>query len=166
MVRCLDRSKVEPPRPHLRVTVVALMVLIGSGCSASGFTPAPFNPAHDACAFCRMVGSDGRSAGQIVAPGEEPRFFDDIGCLRDYLRRGDVLSSAAAYVVDHRSGVWIDAAQATYTRQAALPTPMGSHLIAHESPASRDADPAAAGGAAAAVSDVFAGLALPRGGRE
>ncbi len=33
-----------------------------------------------------MAVSSARFASQIVAPGEEPRFFDDLGCLAAYLR--------------------------------------------------------------------------------
>ena len=40
---------------------------------------------QDACAHCRMVIVSQATAAQIAAPGEEPRFFDEIGCLRDYL---------------------------------------------------------------------------------
>ena len=93
-----------------------------------------------------MAVSNARFAAQIVAPGEEPIFFDDIGCLRDYLQQRGARRRAAAFVADHRTSAWVPAAAAVFTQVPALETPMGSHLIAHATPASRDADPDARGG--------------------
>jgi copper chaperone NosL len=94
-----------------------------------------------------MAVSSPTFAAQIVAPGEEPLFFDDLGCLVTYLgQHPSVDARAVAYVADHRTRAWVPAAGATITRVDGLGTPMGSHLIAHASPASRDTDPAARGG--------------------
>jgi len=51
-----------------------------------------------------------------------------------------------AYVADHRTSEWVPAAAAIFTSVAGLDTPMGSHVIAHASPSSRDADAAARAG--------------------
>jgi copper chaperone NosL len=97
-----------------------------------------------------------------VAPRQEPLFFDDLGCLRGYLKLSGTVSPAAViYVTDHRTGRWIPADRAVYTRHEAVPTPMGSHLIAHESVESRDADPDARGGTAVSIPDVFIGVPVP-----
>ncbi len=82
------------------------------------------------------------TAAQIAAPGEEPRFFDEIGCLRDDLGAATLPQGAMVYVADHRTGAWLDARQAVFTRTS-LSTPMASGLLAHADAASRDADPAA-----------------------
>jgi copper chaperone NosL len=112
-----------------------------------------------------MAVSDPRFAAQLVAPSEEPRFFDDIGCLRDYLAATRSRSQGgAAFVADHRTKAWVPAARAAYTRVPALETPMGSHVIAHADAASRDADPDAAGGSPLTPAEVF-GPAGPPGGR-
>ena len=96
-----------------------------------------------------MTVSSARFASQLVAPGEEPRFFDDLGCLAAYLgEHASLPPGAIAYVADHRSGEWVPAATAVYTRVPGLETPMGSHVVAHASAASRDGDPAATGGTA------------------
>jgi copper chaperone NosL len=102
-----------------------------------------------------MSVSEQRFAAQLVARGEEPLFFDDIGCLRDHLRReGELPEDTVAYVADHRTGSWVPAAAAVYTRISGE-TPMGSHLIAHESARSRASDPAAGGGAPVPASDIL-----------
>jgi copper chaperone NosL len=93
-----------------------------------------------------MIVSDPRLAAQIVTPAEEPRVFDDLGCLRDYLTASPIARDAVVYVADHHTGDWVRASDAVFTRVAGATTPMGSHLLAHASAASRDADPQARGG--------------------
>jgi copper chaperone NosL len=93
-----------------------------------------------------MAVSDARFAAQLVAPREEPRFFDDLGCLRDFLASSRAPRGAVAWVADHRTGAWVRAASAAYARVPGLATPMGSQLVAHQDAASRAADRAAAGG--------------------
>jgi len=111
-----------------------------------------------------MVGSTGRVAAEIVAPGEEPLFFDDIGCLRTYLAGTPSLARGSrAFVVDHRTGSWIEAGDALYTENAGVDTPMNSHLLAHESIGSRNADPEAGAATPRPASDVFKGVPLPDG---
>src|SRR4029453_5083746 len=87
-------------------------------CSPSGPpAPAPLETANEACRHCRMMVSDAHFAAQLVAPGEEPLFFDDVGCLRDYLREHAKESAGfTAYVADHRTRAWILKDRAAYTR--------------------------------------------------
>ena len=138
-----------------------LAALAAGACSAPG--PAPLDTRNDTCSWCRMAVSDGRFAAQLVVPGDDPRFFDDIGCLADYLRaKRDLRKGTLAYVADHRTKAWLEAGAAVYTRFDALETPMGSHLIAHSDAASRDADLDARGGAPVSSADVFGPSGLPR----
>lgn len=90
-----------------------------------------------------MMVSDQRTAAQIVAPGEEAIFFDDLGCLSSWLGKQPRAPGATIYVADHRTREWVPADKAVFTRAPELQTPMGSHLIGHASEASRDQDPAA-----------------------
>jgi copper chaperone NosL len=105
-------------------------------------------------------------AGQIVAPSEEPRFFDDIGCLARYVKESQTLpEGAVAFVADHRTREWVRADAAHYTLVASLATPMGSHLVAHRDAASRDADPEARAGAPRSSVEVFGPAGPPGGAR-
>ncbi|HEX6837120.1 MAG TPA: nitrous oxide reductase accessory protein NosL [Polyangia bacterium] len=123
-----------------------LLFALVAGCGFGRATPAALDTSgQEACAFCRMAIVDGSTAAQLVAPGEEPRFFDDLGCLRSYLADHELPKKAVVFVADHRTRAWVPLAQAVYARQPALETPMGSHLIAHVSVGSRDADAAARG---------------------
>jgi copper chaperone NosL len=148
----------------MRHRLAALALALAAGCTRGPPGPAPLDTRTDACAHCRMAVSDARFAAQVVAPREEPRFFDDVGCLREWLRvGGGPPRSAVAYVADHRTKEWVRAASATYTRVPALETPMGSHLVAHRDAASRDADGAVAGGTPLPAAAVFAPLLPPDG---
>jgi copper chaperone NosL len=147
-----------------RIPAAAFMCALGlwgAACVAEGVPPATLQAA-DSCAFCRMVVSDPRFAAQIVAPGEEPRFFDDIGCLANQLRIAPRSAVAVVYVADHRTRAWVPASHAVYTRVDTLSTPMGSHLMAHADAASRDQDPDARGGANVAATEIF-GEGVQRG---
>ena len=151
-------------RPGLFLLTVFFACVHFFACAQGPPPPAPLDTGNEACRHCRMIASDVHFAAQIVAPVEEPLFFDDIGCLRSFLaERPRLDEGAVAYAADHRTGTWVPAARAVYTRADSLATPMGSHLIAHADAASRTADPAAAGGIPLSPNDVF-GPAGPPGG--
>ena len=113
-----------------------------------------------------MPVSDPRFAAQLTEPGELPRFFDDPGCMVEYLKSGGLKNrSATAWVADHRNGAWVRADRAVYTRVPGLSTPMNHKLIAHETAASRDSDPDARGGESLALQAIFGPSGPPVGGQ-
>jgi len=146
-------------RPAL-VSLAAALLACASGPPA----PGPLDARREQCAFCRMAVSDARYAAQLVAPAEEPRFFDDAGCLAAYLRQpaAALPKRAAAFVADHRTKAWVSAAAAVYTKVDGIDTPMASQLIAHADASSRDADADARGGHPMSVAQVF-GASPPTG---
>ena len=121
---------------------------------------------QDMCATCRMPVSDGRFAAQITAPGELPRFFDDPGCFAEFIKTGEVKEKGAiAWAADHRTGTWVRADRAVYTRVPNLTTPMNYGLVAHESAASRDSDPDAKGGQPVSLQEIFGPKGPPTGAK-
>ena len=143
----------------------ALVVVAAFAVACGGaLEPAALDTRNEACASCRMAVSDARFAAQLVAPGELPRFFDDLGCLADYLKAGKAPAGAVAFVADHRTKAWVRADAALYTRVPGLATPMGSHVIAHADIASRDADADARAGVAVAAAELFGPVVLTVGG--
>jgi copper chaperone NosL len=119
---------------------------------------------RDLCATCRMPVSDIHFAAEITAPGELPRFFDDPGCFAEFVKAGEASQPGSiAWVADHRTGAWVRADRAIYTRVPTLTTPMNHKLVAHASAQSRDADPAAEGGEPLALKDVFGPKGPPTG---
>lgn len=132
-------------------------LLVGGACASGPAAPVDPVMGEDACAHCRMSIVSRATAAQIARAGDEPVFFDDLGCLRDYLLHQPVLGEVAIYVADHRSGAWVDARTARYTKSGTT-TPMASGLLAHVDEASRDADPEAVRGTMISAREV---LALP-----
>ena len=144
--------------------LVLSLVLVLAACARGPADPARPDTKHDACAWCRMAVSDLRFAAQLVAPGEEPRFFDDVGCLAAFLRAGGAPASGQiAWVADHRTKDWVRASSAVYAKVPGLLTPMNSFLGAHASAASRDADDSVRGGAPQTAAQVFGPNGPPDG---
>lgn len=149
-----------------RSRVAAMALVFFAACSRGPVPPVVLDTRNDQCGWCRMAVSDARFAAQLVSPSEEPRTFDDIGCLATFLKSGGAPAKGQiAYVADHRTKAWVRASAAVYTKKPGLETPMGSGLVAHADAASRDADADAAGGAPISVRDVFGPSGFPDGGR-
>jgi copper chaperone NosL len=147
------------------VVAPVLVVLVLAACASGPPPPVEIDTKNDTCSWCRMAISDRRFAAQVVARGEEPRLFDDIGCLRDWLRGGgQAASGAAAFVADHRTRAWVSTARAVYAEVPGLATPMASGLAAWADDVSRSSDPDATGGAPLTAGDVFGPNAPPGGG--
>ncbi len=122
----------------------------------------PLQGVHDA----EESHSDTRFAAQVVAPSEEPKLFDDLGCVRDWWKGGGrPAPGAVAYVADHRTRAWVPAVDAVYARVPGLSTPMGSGLAAWFDEASRAADVEAAGGIEVATTEIFGAAGPPGGSR-
>jgi len=135
--------------------VSALSIVLLAACGGGTQGPAPLDTKNEACAWCRMSVSDLRFAAQLTAPGHEPKFFDDAGCLRDWLKAPREEAPWTAWVTDHETKEWVKAKDALFTRNPSVQTPMNSGLVAHASAASRDADPAAKGGTAVPAAEVI-----------
>jgi copper chaperone NosL len=149
-----------------RLGLVFVLAEVGACTTPGSSPPAKLDTVHETCRSCRMAVSDPRFAAQIVAPSEEPIFFDDVGCLRDYLAsRPPLRRGSIAYVADHRTTEWVAAGRAVYTRNSSIATPMGSRLMAHASGESRDDDPDARSGTPLTSEDIFAPSPLPDGRR-
>jgi copper chaperone NosL len=145
------------------VSALVLVAALAAACGGGAPEPVALDTRNEQCASCRMAVSDGRFASQLVAPGELPRFFDDLGCLADYLKAGKTPAGAVAFVADHRTKAWISADRAVYTRVPGLQTPMRSHVIAHADAASKDGDPDARTGTPVTAAELF-GPGPPGGG--
>lgn len=136
-----------------------LAAVVLSGCAAGPVTPARVDPANDQCASCRMVVSEPRFAAQVAAPGEEPRFYDDLLCLREGLRQGPPLPrGAVVFVADARTGAWVPAGRAVYARAPGLATPMASHWAAWADDDSRRLDPVGSDAQPVAAAEILGGL--------
>jgi len=142
----------------------ALLVTAGLAACDGESRPEELVKGRDLCASCRMPVSDVHFAAQITGPGELPRFFDEVGCLSDFVKSPSAKEAAGiAWVADHRTGAWVRADRAIFTRVPSLATPMNHHLIAHENASSRDSDPDARGGQPVTLQEVFGAHGPPSG---
>src|SRR5262249_29721428 len=140
-----------------------LLLLAICACSSQPARPQAPDPRNDLCSSCRMPVSDPSLAAQIVALNEEPRFFDDLRCLRDYLAAERALPrGAVAYVADHRTREWIEASPAVFASARTVATPMASHWVAYADEASRRADARAGDPTPIPATEIF-GAAGPPG---
>jgi len=137
-----------------RAVLLTLTVALAS-CAPADAKPVAFDAGRETCAFCRMTGSNGRAAAQLVTPGEEPLFFDDIGCLRDHLAKTSAAGGAVAFVTDYTTRAWVRADAAVFVLQPSIDTPMGSHVIAFASGSARDASADARGSRALTAAEIL-----------
>ena len=152
----VDLRGARAPGAVLAVALVAL------ACAPGAAVPQQPDSRNDLCSSCRMPVSDTSLASQIAAPNEEPRFFDDLRCLRDYLAAESPLPpGAVAYVADHRTRAWVEAKRAVFASVPGLQTPMGSHWAAYADEDSRRADPQAVESSVVPSSEIFAAARPP-----
>lgn len=124
----------------LRFKTVAVGLLLLTGCRQKPeLGPPELQPGQSECAQCRMIISEERYAAGLAIPqsdGVEKLAFDDIGCLLEHLRQNRPAEGYVAYVRDHQSGRWLNAASAVFVSSQTLQTPMASNLAAVDSPQS------------------------------
>ena len=148
-------TRLQPARQIRVLWTLAGAALLTVSCAGSGRSgPIAIELGRDACSHCRMAIISRSTAAEILAPGEEPRLFDDLGCLGAFVASSPAGPDAVVFVADHRTGTWIEARHAVFTKTS-LQTPMGSGLVAHNDDTSRDQDPAARGGTPVSIGSVL-----------
>jgi len=88
--------------------------------------PASTDFKSDICAECKMAVTSKSYAAQIVTDGK-PLFFDDIGCLVQYERQGQIKPEAVKvrYVRSVAGDAWLQAERAVWVTTKDVRTPMG-----------------------------------------
>ncbi len=148
-----------------RRAAVLVGLLLAAACRLTQpATPAALQAGQRKCRECGKTIADLRVAAQLAVPAEESRFFDDIDCLsRSLVKTRTPFHGAVAYVTDHRTGRWVTASRAVYTRCPNIETPAGSHLVAHADEASRNADSEVCTEGRVAMTDIFGPAGPPSG---
>lgn len=75
-----------------------------------------------------MMISSLNDAAQAVAPGEQPRFYDDRGCLAK--DAASLPSGARLFVQLNGAAGWIEASEAFFASPTSARTPMGYGVTA------------------------------------
>jgi copper chaperone NosL len=115
------------------IGLVSLSVL--AGCTGGKPVPVEITLNEENCSHCRMAVSRREFAAEVVTVSGPVDFFDDIGCLRDWVKEHLPPESAGLFVVDQTTGEWLDARTAFFVKAQKLPTPMSSGLAAFETEA-------------------------------
>lgn len=74
---------------------------------------------------CGMLINDLNFASQVVAPDGRTWFFDDHGCMADWIHDKPFREAATIWVKDLPSGEWIDGKLAWYSRTDQTPMSYG-----------------------------------------
>lgn len=107
------------------LAVSALLI----ACAGNGPEPVLLN--KDACASCKMSISEGNFAAELITPKGRVYKFDDIQCMRDYVKANAEVGSGKFYVGDYqKENELIDAAAAWYVQSEQIKSPMGGHTAA------------------------------------
>lgn len=115
----------------IRQVLLGCVILLAA-CGQVEIAPAAINP-EDVCAFCKMAITEKQFAAQFINKDGEAFKFDDIGCMRDYLKaKADRNQIAAYFVADFESKKWLRAESVHFVRSARLATPMGGNIAAFE----------------------------------
>jgi len=118
----------------------ALVVLVSTAWAQTVPPPATTDFKSDICAVCKMAVTSKSYAAQIVSDGR-PLFFDDIGCLVQYERKGQIMPDAvkARYVRSVAGDGWLLAEKAVWVTTKDVRTPMGYGFHAFSDRKSADA---------------------------
>lgn len=111
-----------------RDLALALAIVASIGCLGS-LTPSDPIWGKQACAHCHMLLSDPHSAAQLLSREADALYFDDVGCLIEFLRERPT-DIEQAWVRDP-NGTWLRATDARYTGKQS--TPMGYGFLVRPS---------------------------------
>lgn len=122
--------------------VIVAFALLAAACGANAAGPPDIVVDRTTCHHCGMFVSEPAIAAAYQAEGQEPRVFDEIGCMVEALRR-ETASPITVWVQDAAGDGWLNADEALFVAASRIRTPMGGGVLAF-------ADATAANKAAAA----------------
>ena len=112
-----------------RLVIVAL-ALLSSACGAKAMGPPELAVDRTACSHCGMYVSEPAYAAAYQVGGNDPRVFDDIGCMLDAIER-ETASPITIWLQDAAGGGWIDADDAFVVSSSSIRTPMNGGFLAY-----------------------------------
>lgn len=122
--------------------LIVAFALLAASCTAKAAGHPEIVVDQTVCSHCGMLVSEPAYAAAYHAPREEPRVFDDIGCMLEAIRH-ETASPITVWLQDASGGGWIDANKAVFVSSSRIHTPMRGGVLAY-------ADAEAAAKAAAA----------------
>ena len=123
--------------------VIVALALLSSACGAKAMGPPDIVVDRTACIHCGMYVSEPVYAAAYQVGDNDPRVFDDIGCMLDAVE-SEAASPITIWLQDAAGSGWLNAGDAFVVASPRIRTPMSGGLLAY-------ADAAAAQKAAAAL---------------
>ncbi len=112
--------------------------LLAAGCGTTRLAPVEIT-AEDMCENCRMVVSEKRYAAEFIDREGAVHKFDDMGCMKSYLKeRSSSVPVAASFVMDYERRQWVAGPEAFYVRSPEFKTPMAGGIVAFAGRASAE----------------------------
>ena len=127
-----------------RLLLVAVTLLL-TACRATVIGPPQIVVDRTACSHCGMFVSEPAYAAAYQAPGNDPRVFDDIGCLVNAVRQ-ETAAPLTIWLQDAAGSGWIAADDATFVAASRTRTPMNGGILAYAARAAAEKAAAANGG--------------------
>ena len=118
-------------------------------CSSCTTGPEPIRYGQDNCHACKMTLMDKRFGAEIVTVKGRVYKFDDLNCMVDYLKSGNIAKEniAQTVVVDFKkTGQFVDVEQAFFLQNEVLKSPMRSDVASFSAQPDLDAVKATVGG--------------------
>lgn len=121
------------------VTSSALFLVLSTlflGACSSG--PEPIRYGKDECAHCKMTLTDKRFGAEIITDKGKVFKFDDLNCLTDYLKSGEVQQAAVAQMVSvdfKNSPAFVDVKKAFFLQNEVVKSPMRGDVATFSSQA-------------------------------
>lgn len=118
-------------------------------CSSCSTGPEPIRYGQDNCHACKMTLMDKRFGAEIVTTKGRVYKFDDLNCMVDFLKSGNIATENIAQTVAvdfQKTGSFVDVEQAFFLQNEALKSPMRSDVASFSSQKDLDAVKATVGG--------------------
>lgn len=85
----------------------------------------------DECAHCKMTLTDARFAVELITPKNRIYTFDDIACLKRYLKENTRDEKTTIWISDYQNqGQFVKIEEAFFVQSNEIHSPMGGHTIA------------------------------------
>ncbi|MCG3160781.1 MAG: hypothetical protein JMDDDDMK_01856 [Acidobacteria bacterium] len=125
----LKTTTVKNIERALKTALLGCALLLAA-CGQAEITPVEINP-EDMCSMCRMAISEKQYASEFITKDGDAMKFDDLTCLREYLKtKGGHDQIAAYFVADYETKKWLKGESAHFVKSAEFATPMGGNIVA------------------------------------
>lgn len=135
-------------------TMAGKAAMLAAGLSLLSFTacetgPDPIRYGQDNCHHCKMTLTDKRFGAEVVTQKGKVYKFDDLNCLANFLKSGEVLPENIAQTLSidfKKAGLFVPVQQAFFLQNEAIKSPMRADVACFSDQKNLDAVKAEIGG--------------------